>query len=556
MIKVREFTFFIKNTYPPERLQSYKLVYLLLAAIISGASLTLSFAPFRFWIFSYLSLVSLIWLFNNINHTNQNKKSNIINSGYLGFAWGLGFFGTHVSWIFVSIYKYGGTNWCLAAFITLAFIAFLALFPGINLILLTKFRLNNIKNWRFLIAFPSSWVLIEIFRGWILTGFPWGLLGYTQLNSSLKYYASFFGVYGVSFIVAFIAVLIAKFSEISHLNLTLSTNKYKYTNWFLSKLLIILIILGFYIIASWIKNTNQQFVNNCISKNKTVAIVQGNIAPNDKFLFQDVPTLINRITEVYWQPTVELIDSKNQPAIDLVIWPENSLPLSIDYPEARDFLNHIDQFATKNNFGLLLGVPIEASNNYFYNSVLGLGKAHGVYHKINLVPFGDYVPLENWFRGIINFFDLPMSSFIKGHNNQPGITFKGNNILATVCYDIVYASQLRNRVLDGNPSVIVAVSEDGWFGDSLGPHQHLDIARMRAIEVGRYILRATTSGISGIIDNYGNIINQTPMFKKMNLISQYQDCFNQTIWNKIGNKPVIIFLISCLIVAIVSRRDV
>lgn len=508
-----------------------------IAAIVSGASLTLSFAPFRFWIFSYLSLITLIWLFIN----NKTSKINI------GFAWGLGFFGSNISWIFVSIYKYGGTHWSLAVLITLMFIALLALFPAVNLILLKKFKLNNLQDWRFLIAFPSSWVLIEILRGWIFTGFPWGLLGYTQLNSSLKYYASFFGVYGVSFIVAFIALLLAKLFT----SFSLFTISKK-------KLQIILIIVVFYIIGFLIKNIN--FVNYRSIENKTVAIVQGNIAPNDKFLFSNVENLIKRISEVYWQPTKDLIINRKSNSIDLidlVIWPENSLPLEIDDPDAKDLLNNIDQFAAQNNFGLLLGVPIAAkTDNYFYNSVLGLGKAYGVYHKINLVPFGDYVPLESWFRGIINFFDLPMSSFIKGPNNQPAIIFKKNNILATVCYDIVYASQLRERVVNSRASVVVAVSEDGWFGDSLGPHQHLDIARMRAIEVGRYILRATTSGISGVIDNYGNIINQTSMFKKVILVSHYQDCFNQTIWNKIGNTPVIIFLISCLIVAIVSRGKI
>ena len=191
----------------------------------------------------------------------------------------------------------------------------------------------------------------------------------------------------------------------------------------------------------------------------------------------------------------------------------------------------------------------------FYNSTLAFGIANGVYHKINLVPFGDYVPLEKWLRGLINFFNLPLSSFVAGKIKQPGISFKNNKILATVCYDIAYSSLLRKRVLDLKPSVIVAISEDGWFGDSLGPHQHLDIARMRAIENGKFVLRATTSGISAIIDQHGDIINQSSMFEKTILISEYKDYFNQTIWNKIGNLPLImLLLISFIVVALVSRR--
>ena len=511
----------------PNIKSSYNKIYFI-AAIISGASLTLSFAPFRLWIFSYLSIASLIFL---LNHSS-------VHIGYLGFFWGLGFFGSSVSWIFVSIYRYGGTSWLLSAFITSLFICLLSLFPAIHLILLKKFKLTNINNWRFLIAFPASWVLIEIFRSWIFTGFPWVLLGYTQLNSWLKYYASCFGVYGVSFIVAFIASLLC----------------WGYYKKLTTKIIVASLILILFGLALLLKNIN--FASDH-KKTNTVAIIQGNIAPDDKFLFQDINTLINRINEIYFHPTVNLFDNNMIKPIDLVIWPENSLPLATNHPDAQYFLHNIDQFAKQHNFGLLLGVPIAAKNyNYFYNSVLGLGMATGVYHKINLVPFGDYVPFELWLRGIINFFNLPMSSFIPGKHYQPGIIFNNNKILATVCYDIVYASQLRNRVVDLNPSVIVAVSEDGWFGDSLGPHQHLDIARMRAIETGKYILRATTSGISAIIDNYGNIVKDTPMLQKSILIGLYQDCLNNTIWNKIGNNPIILFLITGLTIAIMARRDV
>lgn len=523
-----------------------------IAAIISGASLTLGFAPFSLWIFSYLSLISLIFLLNSLAKQQDlaaDLYKKTYNYGYLGFFWGLGFFGTSVSWIFVSIYKYGGTSCFLAGFITLLFISFLSLFPAINLILLRQFKLINPKNKSFLLAFPSSWALMEIFRGWFLTGFPWGLLGYTQLNTGFKYYASCTGVYGVSFIVALVASLLY---------------------WILDqksaiKILTLGTILVLCCLGLLIKNFNQDRLIDpqIVPSNHlhNIAIIQGNIAPNDKFLFQDIATLIKRIEEIYWQTTLSLI-KKSPIKIDLVVWPENSLPLPVNYLESKNFLDNIDIFAKKHDFGLLLGTPIVASKgssddgyDYFYNSVLGLGKANGVYHKINLVPFGDYVPLERWLRGIINFFDLPMSSFTAGRDQQLGINFAGSNILATICYDIAYASNIRDRVLDLNPSVIVAISEDGWFGESLGPHQHLDIARMRAIETGKYILRATTSGISANIDNHGNVVNQTPMFEKTTLISAYQDCFKPTIWNRIGNKPIIVFLISCFIIAVILRRS-
>ncbi len=507
-----------------------------LIAIVAGASLTLAFAPFHLWPISILALSSLIWLFSKEHLTK--------NCFYLGFCFGLGFFATSVSWVFVSIYKYGNTSIYLALLITSLFIMFLALFPAINLYLLKKFNLSN--N---VIAFPASWTLLEIFRGWVLTGFPWGLLGYTQLNSSLKYYASLFGVYGVSFVVALVASLLSFII----LNKSYKNNKKIF---FSSLILVLLIFIGPMLLHQ--QQLQKQYRKYHKQNINTVAILQSNIKPNDKFLLQDDPTLlIDNISEIYLRPTENLVTTNSTDLkIDLVIWPENSLPLPLQHYAANDFAYKLDQFAKQKNFGLLLGIPIyrEGTNNYFYNSVLGLGVAEGVYHKINLVPFGDYIPLENLLRGIINFLDLPLSRFVSGAINQAPIKFNGHNLLATVCYDIAYAENLRVRVLAQNPSVIVAVSEDGWFGDSLGPWQHLDIARMRAIETGRYILRATTTGVSVVIDNYGNIVKKAPQFKESILVSQYQDCFQQTLWNKLGNKPIIYFLLICLVVAVWSKR--
>ena len=510
-----------------------------LIAIVAGACLTLAFAPFRIWPISFLSLLSLIWLFA--------KQKQPKSSFYLGFAFGIGLFSSSVSWVFISIYRYGGTSISLALFITSLFILFLSVFPGINLYLLKKFKLDDPLDWRFIIAFSASWTLIEIFRGWFLTGFPWALLGYTQLSSPLKYYASLFGVYGVSFIVALISSLFSSLFWKFRVNCNNSI-KLIIDRWCVISLILLVFFSPMGLLFLY-KKLNHNLENT----KHTVAIIQGNIAPNDKFLFKDSATLIKHISEVYWDPTKDLINNnltdKSTPKIDLVIWPENSLPLDVQHNDVNDFLYKVYIFARNNDFGLLLGVPSRHNYkyNYFYNSVVGLGKAKGIYYKTNLVPFGDYVPLEKLLRGVINFFDLPLSRFLAGDIKQPPIKFGKYKLLATVCYDIAYAEILRYRVLTENPSVIVAVSEDGWFGDSLGPQQHLDIARMRAIETGRYVLRATTSGVSAVIDNYGNIIKQAPMFKEFVFTSQYQNCVNQTIWNRLGNTSIICFLLICLV---------
>jgi apolipoprotein N-acyltransferase len=553
----------------------YKILGIILSAV-AGMGLTFSFAPYRYYLFGYISLISLIFLI----YLNNQKNYFQLPLKYLGFFWGLGFFATSVSWVFVSIHKYGGTSVFGACLLTGLFVGFLSLFPAINLLILKKLGLDNPRDWRFGLAFPSSWVLMEIFRGWFLTGFPWGLLGYTQLNTSLKYYASVVGVYGVSFLTAIIATLIAQLAihnynaikyhkhENSHKQEYIKNFKYKLIaiNSLGLGLVILIFMGGGYIQKRYISINSDNFAvnkqyNSISSDSNThasnqkgqthrIAVIQPNIDPFEKFLFRDVGSLIDYIKQHYWQPTIGL---KNLDKIDLVVWPENSLPLEEQYPEAKVFLDEVDTVAKQKDFGLLLGLPV-VQNDSYYNSVLGLGNARGVYHKINLVPFGDYVPLEKWLRGAMEFFDLPLSIFKAGEAKQRSIQLKKQKLLATICYDIAFAEHLRGRISRENPGVIVNISEDGWFGDSIGPHQHLDLARMRAIENGKFVLRSTTSGISAIIDPNGNVVNQTPMFTKSILLGEYQDCYQQTIWNKIGNKVIIVWLMVCLAVARFSRR--
>jgi apolipoprotein N-acyltransferase len=502
---------------------------------IAGLILPLAFAPFSLWPLSIISLLLLLRFWQN-----ASPKA----AFFSGWIYGIGCYGAGVSWVFISIHRYGNTNIPLSLFITAIFIIFLGLFPALQGYLLKKFYKNNSLKLN-LIGFPSSWVLCEILRSWIFTGFPWLLVGLSQINSPLKYYAPIGGVYIISFLCALSAGLLlivfrrTPFSTLLRKVFSLRENffssregraRFSGTDGGYKKYIIFLLTIW---LCGWgLGNVNWTQPNNT---QHSVSLIQGNINPNDKFLLKDPIKVTN---DIYGQLTVKHSDS------ELVIWPENSLPVPI--PFASDFIKQLDKFSKQKNFSLILGVPsaIPNDSDHYYNSIIGLGQAKGQYHKQHLVPFGEYLPLDRWLRGLINFFNIPMSNFKPGPPQSSNITIPGLKLLPLICYEIAYPQKVRNDLLSSAANVILTISEDGWFGDSFGPHQHLDIARMRALETGRYVIRSTTNGISAIIDTNGNILQQSPQFIQHVLTASFKDFTGFTPWVKIGLWPLLFLAIS------------
>lgn len=444
-----------------------------LQAIICGGLLPCAFAPLNWWL---LALLCPAWLYHLIQRTSP-KQSFVI-----GYCFGLGFFGVGVSWIYVSIHVYGGAPMLLAGLLTGAFVAFLALYCGLVTGLTT--RLFH-KKWAHQLGFASLWVLQELFRSWFLTGFPWLLLGYTQIDGPLKGFAPLIGVYGISFCLMLLALLV--------------WNLIQRPERFSQRMVLFFCFVGLVGLAQPLANKSWTTLAN---EEQTVQIIQGNIKPYDKFTMLDP---IQGALNAYGRLMFE------RPPARYIIWPENGITLPL--PEAKPLIQALDQWAKKADSTLLVGIPIQAPNQaYYYNSILALGQGQGVYHKRHLVPFGEYVPFEKYLRGLIGFFDLPMSAFIKGPKTQPMHT-PHSQLLPLVCYEIAYPDYVRAQLKSHHADVIITLIEDGWFGRSLGPHQHLQVARMRALETGRFIIRSTPTGISAIIDASGQVISQTPQYE-------------------------------------------
>lgn len=470
-------------------------------ALLAGLLLPLAFAPINFWPMAIISPAVLLWLW---------QKASPRQAFYLGLTFGFGFFGVGVSWVFVSIHQFGNTDVPLAIFITFLFILALSLFLACQGYLLKRFFKGG--NLSFcLLGFPAAWVLCEWVRSFLFSGFPWVYLGYAGLNTPLSGYAPWLSVYGVSFALLLSSgILIALFQQ--------------------PKRTKVLLILG--LLTLWAEGALLSLYEYTtpLGKQYKVSLVQGNISPSEKFSAdnptQAVKQTYGRLTNDHWNS-------------DLILWPENAIPLPLPY--SGDFVETLNQQAKSNNATLVTGIQTVVNDRDYYNSMVAVGQGSGIYHKRRLVPFGEYLPFDTYLRGLINFFDIPMSNFIEGPSNQPLLKMQNILLAPLICYEIAFPELTRSNTKQSN--VIVTLSEDGWFGKSLGPHQHLQIAQMRALETGRYVLRATTSGITAIIKPDGKVETMAPVFESTVLKGNFEARQGETPWMIMGLWPLLIGLL-------------
>lgn len=488
-----------------------KIAYLIsyLVAFISGALLPLAFAPFDFWPIAILSPLTLLMLWN---------RASPLKACFLGGSFGLGLFGVGISWVFVSIHRYGNTIIPVAIFITFLLVAICAAYIALQGYLLKRFfNKSNATLW--LIGFPCSWVLIEWFRGWLFTGFPWLYLGYSQLNTPLAGFAPILGVYGISFVLALIAGLCVNFYYAKKI----------------SKILSFILISSIFFAGFMLQKIQW---TTAMGNPTTVSMIQGNIGPLDKFTQADP---IDATDKIYGKLTQTVLNSS------LILWPESAIPLP--YPHSKEYIKKLNKLAAKHKTTLITGMQFINEKGEYFNSLIALGNGRGIYHKHHLVPFGDFVPFEYLLRGLVNFFDLPMSSFMSGPAEQKLITAGALTLDPLICYEIAFPELVRETLRNAN--AIITLSEDGWFGESFGPHQHLQIARMRALENGRYVLRSTTSGITAIIDDKGQITKKIPAFEASILTGTFQAMTGSTPWTKIGQWPILALLLGLFLTPMV-----
>ena len=490
-----------------------------LIAIVAGAVMPLAFAPFGFFPIAIISLTVLFYLCLDQSPARSFK---------IGLAYGLAYFGVGISWLQISIHQFGLPVLAFSILMTILFVLMIAVFPAFTTYFTSRFfpsssPSNNKNNnkLKLLLIYPAFWVIFEWVRSWLFTGFPWLTVGYSQIDSPLAGLGTVTGIYGVSFAVAISAGALVLFWREKRAVLILCLS----------------ILLPLWTGSFFLKNIEWTTAKE---GEVNVAIVQGNIAQEIKWLpeqKQITLDLYSDLSEPYWDK------------VDLIIWPETALPaFAHDIPE---FINNLKARAETSKTDIMLGLPFaDPKTGKYYNSMISLGEEINIFKKHHLVPFGEYLPMKKFLDPILQFLEIPMSDFSKGEEEKTLIKTSKYDIGISVCYEDVFGEE----VIKGLPEAdfLVNVSNDAWFGDSLAPHQHLEMARMRALETGRYLVRSTNTGVSAIIDQKGLITHSAAQFEVATLSANIKAFSGSTPYVRFGNMPIIILCF--LIVAGCSIR--
>lgn len=475
------------------------MITLLLLAL-SGASLTFAYAPFSIW---PVGLLATAFSFRKIAASKANRFK-------LAWFFGLGWFGAGISWVHVSIADFGGLPIIASIGLMLLLCGYLALFPALAIWL--SMRLFSTKLLP--LSLPFFWLLVEWIRSWLLSGFPWLSLGYSQLESPLSGWAPIIGETGLSLLIVLLASVFAVISRIQQC---------------IPALLVVCIAYG----SGWVA---KQHAWTTVNNTHNISMIQGNIPQSLRWMpEQDEPTMQRYLdlTEPFWQS-------------DLIIWPEAAVPklelLSFDY------LTRVDARAISENTALITGiVNYNWESNEAWNNLIVLGKReveqdttayryfHGNrYAKHHLLPIGEFVPFEDFLRPLAPLFDLPMSSFSRGDYQQANIVANDIKLAPAICFEIAFPRQVSANIYH-DTDMIITVSNDAWFGRSHGPAQHLEIARMRALEFGRPVVRATNNGITAFVNHKGEIIAELPQFEAAGIQAPVQSTRGITPYHKFGD---------------------
>ncbi len=446
----------------------------------------------------------------------------------------MGFFTAGIHWVSVSIINFGGMPLVVAILLVLLLCAYLSLYPALCSYLLNRLT-PKADVYRYFVAFPALWLITDWLRGWVMTGFPWLQLGYSQMDTPLIGFAPVLGVEGVTFamtlIVASIYYLATQRKILVPLVLTT-----------------VLFCAGFYL-------QSQQWTT--AQPTKSLALVQGNTPQAEKWL----PQKRDSILDNYLQ-----LSLKNDDA-DIIIWPESAIP-ALEF-QVEPFLDKTAAMMAQSDTTLITGIinyQRKDFTDHYYNAVIVLGKPNADldpthraesqvrnhYYKNKLLPIGEFVPFEDLLRPLAPLFNLPMSSFQRGGEHQPNLSVDGVNIATAICYEIAFNQTLVNTVNE-NTGFILTVSNDAWFGRSIAADQHLEIARMRAFEFQRPVLRSTNTGISAVYDAQGQEMGRTGKFETAVLRAQVSPTQGMTPFNTYGNTPMLILMFALLGVVLLRQ---
>lgn len=475
-----------------------KRAFLPVISIVAGFFFPLGFAPFEYFLVGPLTTGVLFFLWSSANARTSTM---------FGLYFGLGAFAIGVSWVFVSLHDYGNMPIFLAVLVVAVFVFVMALYIAICGLVQSVFH-GLSRALRMLVVMPVLWVLLEWLRSQLFGGFPWLLLGYSQVETIIGSWAPISGVFSVSLVSALSgsAVILILVGSLRERMVALATLILVFTSGMLIKDAVFVVPEGEPI---------------------RVSVIQNNISLAEKWN----PNEAENIVSSY------LATSSDEINADLIIWPESAIPVYFDQISTiflRQLLEHPSDYL----FGVLERTT--GSTKKYFNSAVGVSNNFAFYRKRQLVMFGEYLPMPFLFRWILDYLDIPMSSFSAWPAGQLPMRLAGHNIGVTICYEDAFQDQFMSMLPES--SILANISEDGWFGDSFAPWQRLQIARMRALEARRPLIRSSNNGLSAVIDHLGQVTAIAPMFKSEVLRAEVQPMRGATPFVRNGNLPIFLVL--------------
>ena len=476
---------------------------------LAGCLLPLSFAPFHLYGLAPVLLAGLFFLWDG-----QCPRE----AAWRGFWFGFGAFAAGTYWLYISIHVFGGAPLWVAVVLMLGLVCVMGFYTAVCGYLVATLSSGSVVL-RWCLFWPACWTLLEWLRSWLFSGLPWLSIGYGQIDGPLRAWAPIVGVFGVSLATVVAAGILLTLVRGNALDRKFAAA-----------------IAAVMICATWL--INERVWTSALDQDLHVRLIQGSISQDRKWQPEQLqPTL-----DLYAELTFSSPDSQQFP--DLTVWPEVAVPAIAS--RVQDFIDEVAEQARLRGVQIFLGIlTFDLESEQIRNSLISVGEQSGAYHKRHLVLFGEFFPVPDFVRNWMRMSGMPSQDTATGDRFQAPLRVGDVLLAPSICYEDVFGSEQ----LDFLPAaqMLVNVSNDAWFGDSVAPHQHLQMARMRALEAGRFMLRATNTGITAIISPAGRIVQQSPQFETHVLNAVVQPYVGRTPYVQTGNYPVLLVCLALFV---------
>lgn len=501
----------VKNMTKPTAWLAYAV------ALLSGGIGIFAYSPFDYWLVAFLSASGLIWLI-----TCNPKRTALLGT----VLWGVSYFAVGVNWVHVSMIQFGGVPEIVSYLAVLLLAIYLSLYPLLFAYLAHHFQFKNPC------VLASIFTFTEYLRGVVFTGFPWLQFGYSQIDTPFANVATIFGVEGLTFFVmvtsGYLVQIFSKFAK-KAFDLTAC------------------ISVSLVLIAAF-STQFLRFVEIDESKNPlNISLVQGNIEQKMKW----DPAYFEYTIQTYSQLLKQVVGKS-----DVVVLPESAIPATEE--QIQPLMHQLDQLARAKGSEIIIGTLYQNATD-LYNSAVTLGgktayemASSARYNKHHLVPFGEYVPFGNLLDWMREVFILPIN-LSQGEFVQSSIFAKDRKFNMAICYEIIFGHQLQQNQHVQNADYLLTISNDAWFGESSGPWQHFQMARMRALELGKPLVRATNTGVTAFVNFDGKVTASLPQFEANVLTHSVQATKGETLYGQFGR--TLLYGLCLLIIASAMVRQ-